>query len=252
MSVFTVIYYRSGTLMLQWLTGNETLVGYYNAGNRLVEAFALLPAIIVLPLYATFARSAGDRKEIFRLVERSLRALLVISLLIAVPLTLFQSQVTVLLFGEQFAPAAPSLGVIVLTMVPVGLGWLFSYLAGAVNRQRQMNYYLVSISILNLIVNAILISSYGVMGAAVTTLLTEVAITLSALWVVRDYMEAGPLLRIVAAAGAVSLLVLVLGWSGLYPGPFLVQACEVGTLLVVAFILSGLVRPAEVRSFLGV
>jgi O-antigen/teichoic acid export membrane protein len=251
MTIFTVIYYRSGTLMLQWLTGDETLVGYYNAGYRLVESFALLPSIIVMPLYATFARSAGDRKEIFRLVERSLRAVLVISLLIAVPLTLFRKEVTALFFGEKFAPAAPALGVIVLTMIPVGMGWLFSYLAGAVNRQRRMNYYIVIVTVLNLVLNAVLIGRYGVMGAAVTTLLTEGAITLSALWVVRDYMEAGPLVRIGAAAAGVTALVVALGWGGLYPGPFPVQLCEAGLLLVGGFVLAGLIRPAEIRTFLG-
>jgi O-antigen/teichoic acid export membrane protein len=251
MGVFTVIYYRSGTLMLQWITGDETLVGYYNAGYRLVEAFALLPAMIVMPLYPTFARDSGDRKEIFRLVEKSLRAILSISLMIAVPLTLFQNEFTLLFFGENFGPAAPSLGIIVFTMVPVGMGWLFSYLAGAINRQRQMNYFIGAITMANLILNAALIERWGVFGAAVTTLVTEGAITISALWVVRDYMDLRPLIRIAGGAAAVATAVLSLGWFGLYPGPFSVELLEASVLLVGGFIVVGLLRPAEFRTFLG-
>ena len=46
-------------------------------------------------------------------------------------------------------------------------------------------------------------------------------------------------------------IVTALGWGGFYPGPFALRLCEAGGLLVGGFVLAGLVRPAEIRTFLG-
>jgi O-antigen/teichoic acid export membrane protein len=54
MNIFIVIYFRSGTLILDNLTHDKQLVGYYNAGFRLIESFMLFPTILVAPIYPAF------------------------------------------------------------------------------------------------------------------------------------------------------------------------------------------------------
>ncbi|MCC6396693.1 MAG: oligosaccharide flippase family protein, partial [Bacteroidetes bacterium] len=147
MGIFMVVYFRAGTLMLQWLTGSEANIGYFNAGYRLVEAFALLPTIMVMPLYATFTRERSDKVIVGQRVHQSARGLLAVSLFVAVPFVFFSRDMTLLLYGPAYLPASQAIGVTVLTIVPVGMTWLFVHLAGAVGRQRILNYFIVGITL---------------------------------------------------------------------------------------------------------
>lgn len=251
MGMFMVVYYRSGTLMLEWITGNATLVGYYSAGYRLVEGFALLPGIIVMPLYATFARSQDDTPAVRRMIPDAARGLLVASALISVPMLVFDEGFTRMLYGEEFLPAASAIGLTVLTMVPVGMTWLFVNLAGAVGRQHILNRWIIGVTTLNLALNYVLITRFGVLGAAWAALLTESAMAASAMWVTRDFIAGGEFLRI---AGGIAIPVVVLvGVTRVHllPGPFLVQVISGLAVMIGGFILLRVVRMSDVRTLLA-
>lgn len=251
MTFFQVIYFRAGTLMLQWQTGSDAIVGYYNAGYRLVEAFALFPTVVVMPLYPSFSRSRDDKTLAVQLLPGAIRALLALSTFIAVPFLAFNVDLTRLVYGPAFGPAASAVGLIVLTMIPLGMNWLLTSLVGAVDRQRRLNVFIVSLSVLNVVLYYLLIRAFGLMGAAWTTLLTEFGMALSALWIVRDYIDNRLLAAAVAGTAAPASAVLVLAGLRLLPGPFPVQLALAMAILLGGFLLTGVIRLPEIRRLLG-
>lgn len=186
MNLFSVIYFRSGTLMLKSLTGQDTLVGHYNAGYRLVESYMLFPTIITAPIYPVLARRLAAGQAVADLVGPAARAVLLFTLLITVPLALFRGFFTRLLFGAEFAPAADAVGLVVLAMIPVGLTFVYGALVAAAGRQARANAWIVGATLLNLALNAALIPLWGANGAAATTVLTECVVLTGNAWVVRD------------------------------------------------------------------
>lgn len=186
MNLFTVIYFRSGTLMLKSLTGQDTLVGHYNAGYRLVESYMLFPTIITTPLYPVLARRLAAGQAVADLVGPAARAVLGITLVITLPLALFRDFFTRLLFGAEFAPAADAVGLVALAMIPVGLTFVYGMLVAAAGRQGRANYWIVGATVVNLGMNAVLIPRWGANGAAATTVLTECVILAGNAWVIRD------------------------------------------------------------------
>ena len=100
MNLFTIVYFRSGTLLLSYLTGRDDLVGHYNAGYRLVESFMLFPTIVTGPLYPVMARRYREGVALSPLLLTAARAILLVSLAITLPLALFHREFTALLFGS--------------------------------------------------------------------------------------------------------------------------------------------------------
>jgi O-antigen/teichoic acid export membrane protein len=130
--------------------------------------------------------------------------------------------------------------------------WLFGNLAGAVKRQRKLNWYIVSITLSNLILNWLLISRHGVMGAAITTLVSELCMAASAAWVVRDYIDPGECIRAFAGVFVPAGVVLAAGKLHVFPGAFPVQLSLTLLCLSVGFLVSGAVRINDVRRFMNV
>lgn len=251
MGIFMVVYFRAGTLMIQWITGSDTSVGYYGAGYRIVEAFALIPTIVVMPLYATFVRGEEDPAMLRGVISRAVRGLLALALVPAVPFILFHQDMTSLIFGADYLPASWAIGLTVLTVVPVGLTWLFVNLAGAIGRQRTLNFWIVGVTLVNLGLNYVLIHAMGVLGAAVTTLISECLMALAAIWVVRRYIDGRRLLLSVASAAASVVAVWAIVSAGVLPAEFIPRLVIAMILLVAGLFLTRLVTVSEARKVFG-
>ncbi len=188
LNVFTIIYFRSGTLMLGAITGREELVGYYNAGYRLVESFMLFPTIIVAPIYPVISRNRGDAEQVRMVISEAVRALLFIGVSVSFPIFIFREQFTLLLFGEGYRSAISSVGILALTMIPISVNFAAGTLVAALDRQSKSNLFVLIITAINLVLNYASIKVIGVYGAALTTVLTETLLVVCNLFVVHDYI----------------------------------------------------------------
>jgi O-antigen/teichoic acid export membrane protein len=238
MNLFTIIYFRSGTLLLSYLTGRDELVGYYNAGYRLVESYMLFPTIVTGPLYPVMARRHAEGVALSPLLLAATRAILLVSLAITLPLTLFHREFTTAFFGRGYGAAAVSVGIVVLAMIPVGMNFVFGSLVAASGRQPRGNVFIIVVTVLNVLLSLVAIPRAGAAGAAAVTVLTELALMSANLWVVRDYIQwvecrrlAARLALAVAVAVAAGVL---LGARLAFPlGP----ALTVATFGAAAFVL---------------
>jgi O-antigen/teichoic acid export membrane protein len=122
----------------------------------------------------------GDR------VGRAAGAVLGVALLSTVPLCLWRELWTNLLFGAGFAPAAGTVGLVALAMIPVGLTFVLGTVVAAAGRQTRANGFIVVATIINLLLNAWLIPRWAAEGAATTTVITELCICAGNFWVARD------------------------------------------------------------------
>ncbi len=247
MSFFMIVYFRAGTLMIGLLTGRQDLVGYYNAGYRLVESYMLFPSLVLAPLYPVFARNLDERPWIRELLLKATRIVLVVSVIIAVPMSLFRREFTLLFYGTPFEAAAPAVGIVTLSMIPVGMTWVYGTLVAASGRQGRANVLIFLITIVNILLNYILIPVYLEIGAAITTLVTEVAVALVSIWIIRDFIGKRSFLVITGKAALVALLVCALHEFSLLPGPFWLQLAICLCVMSAAFFALRLVTLADLK-----
>ena len=249
MSFFMIVYFRAGTLMIGFLTGRQDLVGYYNAGYRLVESYMLFPSLVLAPLYPVFARNLEDRVWIRSLLLKASRIVLAVSVIIAVPMFLFRREFTLLFYGTPFEAAAPAVGIVVLSMIPVGMTWVFGTLVAASGRQGRANVLILLITIVNILLNYFLIPVYLEIGAAITTLVTEAAMAVVSIWMVRDFIEKRSFFVITAKAFLIALLIFALHEFSLLPGPFWLQLAICLCVMSAALVALRLVSLADLKKF---
>ncbi len=247
LNIFTIIYFRSGTLMISGLTGREDFVGYYNAGYRLVESFMLFPTIIMAPLYPVLSRSRGDVANVRLIVLDAIRALLLISVSVSAIIFTFKEEVTLLLFGSGYKLAADSVGLLALTMIPISVNFAAGTLVAALGRQAKSNIFVFIVTILNLSLNYFLIRLWSFDGAAITTVITETLLVIFNLGVVSDYVPWRKMLKVFGktlvpgALAAVSTLLLVRHMI------FPLQAAIAVTIMVVGFVILRLLTLDDIR-----
>ena len=173
--VLSALYFRIDVFLLQAWQGIET-VGLYNAVFRLIEAARLFPAAALAVALPMLVR-AGNATTVIRLSG----ALAAFGVPLAVAIWAASEPLVQLLYGPSYAGAVPAFRILIAAFPLMALNYALTHQLIAWNGQRA--YALLCLAALgfNLALNARLIPSLSLTGAAWTTLWTEVLLTVGCL-----------------------------------------------------------------------
>ncbi len=252
----------SGLLVLAYARIDQVLVfaiagpaeaGLYGAEYRIVEQAHLVPISLMTTLLPILSGAwPRDRPRALRIAWLSADYLAVASLGgLAVSLAVAEP-ITVLLYGQDFAEAAPALPVLGGAFVFICFGYLTGNLILIAGLQRK----LIAIGLLGLVFNVagnlVLVPAWGFMGAAWMTLGTEAAVvSFSALILARAVGLGRPNLvrlgRIFAAAAILAAALVALDVAGAPLAAVLIAAALAYPALVVSV---GGIGVAELRALI--
>jgi O-antigen/teichoic acid export membrane protein len=232
--------------MIKYLLGNEEIIGYYNAGYRLVEAFVLFPTMVIAPLYPVFARRNDEKAYISKLALNSTRIITVVSLGVCLPLFLLSTGFTRFLYGQEFSPAADAIKFLPFVMVPIGLTWIFGTLVAASGRQSKANYYITAITVANVVGHFLMIPKYGLLGAIIVTLGTECAIAATYIWIMRDHLNY-EFLWLGMKLAVPPIVIYLLHLTNIFSGSFFINLMIVLFILGLVFLSLRLVSMRDIR-----
>ncbi len=233
--MLVVAYAKVGQLMVFSIAG-ASAAGYYGAVYMILDRAHVVPVSVMTTLAPVTASAWPHRRDRLLQVVRLAAEFLAIASLggLAVAIVAAEPIVT-LLFGDDFAPAAPALPVLGGAFVLI----CFTYLTGNLLLVLGLTRKMVTVALLafaaNLIGNVLLIPTHGFMGAAWVVLATELVVVLASVWFIARViplheMPLGRLARIVLTAvitcgllavvhGAGGGLIVVLAvWAVVYPG----------------------------------
>jgi O-antigen/teichoic acid export membrane protein len=171
--LFTVVYFRIDTVMLQAIKG-EAVVGTYNAAYRLVEAAMTIPAAFLAATFAGFARGwERDREGLRADARRSLEWMAAIAAPgVAIGMAL-APDVVALVFGDAFAGSARALRVLLPALLFIYPNYVLTQLMIAGGGQNAYARYAGACAAVNVALNALLIPRLAEVGAAAATTATE-------------------------------------------------------------------------------
>jgi O-antigen/teichoic acid export membrane protein len=180
------IYFRIDTLMLSLIRG-VTEVGIYGIAYRVIEIVITLPGFFVLSVFPIISGYVASRDaRLPQAVQRSTDVLVITGVLTIVLIALLAKPIITLISGHQFVEAAQPLRVL---MIGVGFSFLnlfLGYLLVAHDQQKKLLGIGIFALVINVASNLYAIPRFGYMGAAWTTVGSEVAVILVALKLVRD------------------------------------------------------------------
>lgn len=148
-------------------------VGQYSSASRPIEATTMIAGSLVTVLFNPMASSFHDPHLYAQKVSISARIMLVISCTTSGVLVLFGPALIVWLYGSEFEPASE-----LLPIYAIGIIFIFQkrLLDRIVVLEKGYAYNLsssISTIILNVVLNVIFIEQWGLIGAAIASLLTH-------------------------------------------------------------------------------
>jgi O-antigen/teichoic acid export membrane protein len=174
-ALFMIVYLKIDIVMLQAMK-SSTIVGWYAIASGLLFVFMPLQMAIVQSVFPIFSRTYVEDQRSFSLYfERISRFLLSMGTAVAVIATFAASPLVSLLYGKEYVQSASMLRILIWTLPLMSLSSLARTALMSCNLQRIALWVGGSNVIVNIVLNLFFIPVFGGHGAAIATVLTELA-----------------------------------------------------------------------------
>ena len=190
-----MLSFRLDTILLGiWIT--DEVVGNYNAAYNLIFNLLTFTATLNAALLPTLSRIFINEPDTTRQIyQRVMRYLFVFSLPIAVGTTLLAREIIVFLYTDKLSGAILPLQILIWVL-PV---LTFTSLCGSVTTVFHLERKTARINLINALVNIIgnliVIPLFGILGASISTVFTEVVGMFQFGYVLRERFAWGKILE---------------------------------------------------------
>lgn len=249
-ALFVSIYLSVDVLMLGRMRG-DTEVGIYRGAVMLLSLFPIVAETLSTGIYPRMARHLGRADLAGEELRFATRILLAVSVPAAVGGMLTARPLMVFLGGPEFAASALPF-IVMAPLLPLrflnnGYGMTLS----ALNRQGDRTRGAIFAAVLNIGVNLWAIPRYGALGAAGTTLLTEVALAGWMRWRIVPLVSGLGLTETLLRVGipAAVMAGVLAGVLAVVPEVHVVLTIALGVAVyAVCGRLTGALRPGDLQS----
>jgi O-antigen/teichoic acid export membrane protein len=168
------VYMKIDQVMIKEMLDVEA-VGQYAAAVRLSEAWYFIPMAITSSLFPAIIKSRNISHEIYIKRLRNLYTLMVwLAISVALPMTFLSGWLTINLYGEAYRQAADVLVIHIWAGVFLFIGVAYSNYLVAENLVFKSLYRSAVGALTSVTFNILFIPIYGVIGAAISTLLAQI------------------------------------------------------------------------------
>ena len=160
-------------IMLASMKGDE-VAGIYSAALRISEIWYFVPMVICASIFPAMLEARSyDKKIYYQRLQYLFDVMVWLSIMAAVFTTFFSDWIVIFLFGTEYADAGLVLAIHIWGAIFVFLGvasgqWFITENLQFLSFQRALLGLLI-----NVLGNIILIPSYGAIGAAISTILSQ-------------------------------------------------------------------------------
>jgi O-antigen/teichoic acid export membrane protein len=207
---------RIDTIILSlWM--EEAVVGWYNVAFGLLGTLLFFSDMLNGALGPTLARTyASDKNTVNTIYQTVFRILFIFSIPLVVGTAILADKIILFLYTDEFAPAIPALQVMVWGLPLSSLSSLCSSIATAAHKEKYQVRIRIATAIVNVALNIYAIPRYGLEGAAVVAVLTELISFVLLFKLVNDQFTLQSVSRIIVKPLLAALLmggVVLLGYN---------------------------------------
>lgn len=188
--LLVAIYLRIDGVMLERLLDDNGLqAGIYAAAYRFFEAAGMLAYLfgaLLLPMYSTLM---GKKESVASLTLTSLRAVLVMSMIILVTLVVYRHDLMTFIYDDATAYYGKILIYMMLAFFAVAISHIYGTMMMAKGSLKALNIIFILGVILNVSLNLWLIPLKGAEGAAIATVATQYLVTISQIYLAHSQMK---------------------------------------------------------------
>lgn len=172
------IYINCDKIIIKHILGNSQ-TGNYAVASKLSEAWYFIPTAILASLMPKIVKVKNtDSKNYNASFQQIFNLMVISSIFIAAPITLFSDSIILIIFGEAYKGAADVLVIHIWGCVFVFLGTASGKWMILEGLSKLYFYRSLLGVVINIIGNLILIPKYGISGAAYATILAQFSVVI--------------------------------------------------------------------------
>lgn len=173
--VMVAIYLRIDQVMIKEMLGPAE-VGLYAAAVKLSEAWYFIPVIVSASLFPAIVNARKqDAGRYQARLQRMYDLMVWMALVVALPFSILSPWIIEVLYGEAYSGASGVLAIHIWAGVFVFLGVASSKWYLTENLQKIFFFRALTGAVMNILLNLLLIPRYGIIGAAVGTIASQVS-----------------------------------------------------------------------------
>jgi len=177
-AIITFSYFKMDTILLSVMQSHAH-VGIYNVAYKIMENLIFFPAMLaglILPLLSRFIFT--DRKQFEDIANKTFKVFFIIIVPIVTGTWFLAGDVIQIVSGGGFQESAEVLRILIFALAFIFFGNYFNMLLIVGNAQKKLMQTLIFAAIFNILLNLFLIPRYSYIGAAFTSLATEMFVVL--------------------------------------------------------------------------
>jgi len=178
-SLLGVFMLNIDVVILGWLR-SATEIGFYAAGQKIIQLLYTLPAIIGSAIFPALSRFYGkdEHQKISLIMEKGMTLVFAF----AFPLTLggivLANPIINFLYGQEYLPGVLTFQILLLTIMIIFPQTLMSNLVLVYNKQKKIAYFVGFAALGNVILDFLLIPKFGIAGSAAGTVIVQIIYSL--------------------------------------------------------------------------
>ena len=174
------LYVNLDVVMLRYLSVDEQ-VGYYSVSIKIVKTTLLVVSslgAVLIPRISLFIEQQKI-KEVKKLIEKSVQFVLLLAFPIMIVFGVLAKEIIFLFAGDKFSYATSLMYILLPLVLLIGMSNIFGLqILVPYNKENKLLIGVFIGAILNFSFNLLLIPIYNGNGAAISTIVTEIVITL--------------------------------------------------------------------------
>ncbi|MGY8917833.1 MAG: hypothetical protein ACKVJ6_06125, partial [Flavobacteriales bacterium] len=147
--------------------------GNYSLAVRFSELSYFIPVAFIKSIFPSLVQARENKEEYYKVLQKYMNWMFRFSLAIAIIMLFIPNELFIYILGDDMTDVGPSFKVLMFGAVFVYMGNLSHVWYIAEGYQKLSLVRTSTGFLLNVILNLILISYYGIIGAAIATLITK-------------------------------------------------------------------------------
>lgn len=189
--VAITVYVNSDITMLK-IFGNDSTVGIYGLDSKIYAAIKqMLNALIAVTIPKLSLLSANGNKEEFEiLIHRLFEILIVLIFPLVIGVIFFGKEILYIVGGAEYISGYLALDILMFSIIFSILSLILMNCILITNKKEKPVFIITTISaLINIFLNLIFIPYIGMEGAAITTFISELLVTIFSYYQVRKIMK---------------------------------------------------------------
>ena len=172
-SIFYIMYAKLDQLMLGFMVSKYEL-GNYSMAVRFAEISFFIPIAYSKSLFPKIVAFKEDKQKYNKMITKAMKLLFRISLCISLVMLIIPDSFFPYILGEDMVNVSIPFKILIFSSIMVYIGSLSYIWYLSEGYQNYIMYNTIYGLLFNIILNLILIHYYGIIGAAVATLLAKI------------------------------------------------------------------------------